>query len=146
MIDFEDFRKEDGDIDWKAYNEARVEAGEKCYRCGDTMIFAGIFSGLYGAKEHVPKRTLCGSCKSMDKDSGEVTHDNMIRCPHCGHQSDISQWDCDYGEEKYTEGEHEVYCDGCTETFTIQTHVSYSYTSPPMLEKGDPEGDDDEDS
>jgi DNA-directed RNA polymerase subunit RPC12/RpoP len=123
----DDFKKPDGHIDWNAYHEAEVQAGERCMRCRSNIFSFNLFSE---DKSRGPR--LCGSCKVMDQDEGEITHDDFIRCPHCGHQDRITDWDCDYGREKYEEGEHEVYCRECDKEFEITTHVSYSYTSPPM--------------
>jgi hypothetical protein len=68
----------------------------------------------------------------MDGDTGEVTHSDLIRCPRCTHLDRISDWDCDYGEEKYVDGEHSVYCSACNHEYQITTHCSYEYTSPPV--------------
>jgi DNA-directed RNA polymerase subunit RPC12/RpoP len=80
----------------------------------------------------------------MDEDPDEVMHDDLIRCPKCGHQDCISDWDCDYSEEKYSEGEHTVACGECEHEYVISTRVSYSYTSPPRdkaEEKEEADGD-----
>jgi len=63
----------------------------------------------------------------------EVMHENYIRYPYCGYQDKISDWDCDYAEEKYEEGEHEVSCSKCNKSFTFVTRVDYCYFSPPMI-------------
>lgn len=102
-----------------------VENGSSCYRCRN------LASYLYPPGHPV----LCYSCKALDSDPDEVSHDDLVRCPKCGHLDKISDWDCDSNETKYSEGEHEVYCSECDHRYAIETHCSYSYTSPPRLDK-----------
>ena len=131
----DDFKKPNGDIDWTAYHEAEVQAGERCMKCR-SHIFASMFRGIFGGKDREYGPQLCGSCKSLtDDEDHEVTHDDYIRCPHCGHLDQISDWDCDYYREKYEDGEHTVYCSECEKEYEITTHCSFSYTSPPMEKK-----------
>ena len=37
MIQFEDFRQEDGNTNWDAYRKAQVDAGEICHKCGNYL-------------------------------------------------------------------------------------------------------------
>lgn len=48
------------------------------------------------------------------------------KCPHCGHVCKISdnEW-----WRLYEEGEHEVECPDCGGAFTVQTRVSYSFST-----------------
>lgn len=119
-INYDDYRTANGH-DWTSYERARINNGELCERCGGFVNLLGEPAG---------HRVNCYSCCELDGDTGEVTHDDFIRCPKCGHLDRISDWDCDYGEEKYSEGEHAVSCGACEYTYTISTHVSYCYTSP----------------
>lgn len=125
MIKFVDFANPDGSTDWDGYNKARVAAGEQCYRCGG-MILSGP-----------PCKSLCWSCKEMDRDRGKVTHESYIRCPMCGHQDNISDWDCDSSEAKYSDGDHYVECSECDHEYMITTHALYEYTSPARDEEED---------
>lgn len=112
-----------GKIDWKAYNAAEVQAGQKCTCCG------GL---IYPGKGH-PSR--CADCENLDADP-ELNHDSRVRCPKCR-----NHWAPSENEEyklAYEDGEHEVTCDNCGHEFTVTTHVSYSYTSPAMIQD-DPE-------
>lgn len=39
MISANDFLMPDGKIDWQAYDKARIDAGEKCKKCGKHLLF-----------------------------------------------------------------------------------------------------------
>jgi hypothetical protein len=112
-----DFKKPDGNVDWKAYDAAQVANGEKCYRCG------GIAS-LFG-RGH---RSLCGQCEELDSDRSEVLHDSLVRCPHCRHAWNVYEGD-NYALLK--EDTHQVTCPECEREFEVETRVSYSFTSRP---------------
>lgn len=48
------------------------------------------------------------------------------KCPHCGHECDISEngwW------RLYEEGSHDVTCPSCDEDFTVETNVVYSFST-----------------
>lgn len=51
---------------------------------------------------------------------------NEPKCPHCGHDCNVSdnEW-----WELYEEGEHEVTCPSCDQDFTVSTSVSYSFST-----------------
>jgi len=118
--DFQDFKKEDGSYDYRAYEKAQVDLGFSCYRCGHYLIWGGK-----GYQE------LCSGCKSMDKDKDrEIVHDSMIRCPVCGHQQEMNS---DYEEACYSDGDHTVPCNNCEFEYEISTYVSCSYRSPEMV-------------
>jgi hypothetical protein len=124
LLGMDDFKKEDGRIDWSAYSTYEIGIGRRCYKCRCLM---------YNTVSPLTKR-LCYSCKELtEKPEREVTHDDYVRCPRCGHTDKISEWDCDSSVEVYTDGEHEINCSECDHAYTITTHVSYSYTSPKML-------------
>lgn len=122
MISFEDFRLADGNIDWRALQQAEVKAGERCYRC-------------YAMIRPLTKSTgerLCYDCKQLDEaKTEEVEHQRLIRCPKCSHLSDVTEWDCDYAEV-FTDGEHDVQCDECQHEFDISTRVEFYFTSPKL--------------
>lgn len=46
------------------------------------------------------------------------------KCPHCGHECDVSENDW---WRLYEEGEHDVDCPSCDQEFTVSTRVSYSF-------------------
>lgn len=121
MINFNDYKMENGGIDWRRVREAEVAAGENCYACR-SMIVHGTGS-----------RRLCNDCKELREfPDREVNHDSYVRCQHCGHCHDVSDWDSDYNTEKYEDGTHRVNCDECEKVFEFETNVSYSYTSREM--------------
>lgn len=118
MLLFDDYRKEDGNVDWKAYRAAEVAAGERCYQCGGSIMFAKGY------------RTSCLNCQGMDSNKGKVRHDSLIRCPKCGA---TTQTDGRWEEGIHADGEHDVMCYECDHTFTVTTYVSYSFESPERL-------------
>lgn len=73
MISFNDYRDKDGSINWGAYRKAQIAAGEICKKCG-------AYISILRSKGY-PE--LCGDCRSMGEDFGEVTHDKYVRCPNC---------------------------------------------------------------
>jgi hypothetical protein len=136
MPDIDNYKGDDGEIDWDAwgkaqtrYKQEQIEAGERCYQCETYLVFGP------------GHRKLCHACKDLNEGTGEVDHDHLVRCPHCGYQLDISQLDCDYHELVYEEGTHEMDCFECEKSFEFTTNVSYSYTSPPLEKKGDDDAD-----
>ena len=118
MIRIRDYEKEDGLVDWPAYEEAQKDTGEICLKCGDIILFGKGYP------------ETCVSCKKLAKDE-EVDHDCFIRCPHC--RNTFNPHD-DGGDsfDLFSEGEHEVWCCKCDKTFEVSTHISWSFTSPPM--------------
>jgi len=144
-VSFKDYKDDKGGIDWQAYREAQAEVGEICHRCHKYLILENIGATLFGREGDLPQRRLCSDCKHLDQDTGrEVRHEKYIRCPKCGHQSFVHDWEmCDYGEVFYAEGTHDIYCPQCEHEFTIATHVSYTYESPPMLTGEEQENPDD---
>lgn len=123
MIDMESFRKEDGNIDWTAYEQARRDVGELCYKCGAYILF-NSGSG---------PRT-CASCNILSTRSTSVSHERFIRCPKC-----MTEFDPGEAEmwEVYEAGEHEIYCPECDQQFIIETNVKYSFESPELCEEED---------
>ena len=120
MISVDDHRKTDGTVDWRAYHQAQVQAGEVCMRCGGAIVFN------HGRPE------LCGSCHTMATDTSEVVHGSCVRCPHCSHVFDVTS-DCD---SLYEEGTHELDCPACEAPFEISTTVHYIFTSPKLERHG----------
>ena len=122
IVKIRDFEKEDGSVDWDAYHKAEVANGDRCMTCGG-FTFNSILHDDCGPSE-------CNSCKSMASDDDEVSHDSMVRCPHCGKTirvDDLDEYDI------YREGGFELDCVECDEEFTVQVQVSYSYTSPERI-------------
>lgn len=60
----------------------------------------------------------------MDAVNSFPIMESEITCPHCGYK-DKDSWERtgDDGEMK------EIDCDSCDKPFTVETHVSVSYTS-----------------
>jgi hypothetical protein len=120
-INIDEHRKE-GKIDWKAYEDAEIAAGQLCLRCKERIIYPLLSEWTGG-------RRLCNSCKNMDTDKGEVSHHIDLRCPKCGflmNVNDYDLWECGLWEE----GEHEIYCVKCDHKFTVTTNTSHSFDSP----------------
>jgi DNA-directed RNA polymerase subunit RPC12/RpoP len=115
MISIDDYKK-DGKLDWAAYQKAQVDNGEACRECKKYI--------------YPPKGTpsLCYACISLHQDKFEVSHNERIRCPKCGHLWPAS----DEEGELHSEGTHEVTCPECEAEFEINTSVSYEFTSPAL--------------
>ena len=128
MVSMKDYEDKNGEVDWKAYRQAQVDAGEKCYKCNTYVMFSKGF------------RTLCSDCISLG-DKGEISHDSFIRCPKCK-----ESWDPSYSDdfEVYQDGDHEVHCSECQHKFQITTHVSYTFCSPALIEEPREEETEDE--
>jgi DNA-directed RNA polymerase subunit RPC12/RpoP len=111
------YQDDKGNVDWKAYHEAKIKNGEICSNCNSVIL--------------VPKGqpNKCYSCKSVDDDLGEVSHSSRIRCPHCRYIQD--PMDGDY-YEIMEDGEHEVSCIECGKDFVISTYVDFTFYSPPV--------------
>lgn len=120
MISFDNYKDPaTGKINWRAYEKAQEAAGERCTCCG---------SLIYPGKGH---HARCHDCESLDADP-EINHDHLVRCPKCrNHWSPSGN---DDHRLAYEDGEHEVSCEECGHAFTVTTHVSYSYTSPAMIQ------------
>ena len=61
---------------------------------------------------------------------------DSVRCPKCRHAE--KYYDDNF--EWCSEGPHDVTCGQCGHDYEISTTISFSFTSPAMLEKG---GEDD---
>jgi DNA-directed RNA polymerase subunit RPC12/RpoP len=126
MINFKAYKLPSGLIDWKGYNEAQKAIGEACYKCGVEFL-----------DESSTGKRLCSNCESLSNLSIAVQHEEYIRCPHCGNQERIFDWDDrDCGDVKYVEGSHEVTCSRCEKDYTIETYVNILYESPPQNKSG----------
>ncbi len=113
-----DFKDADGGIDWKAFQKARLENGEVCESCRDSIVYP---------RGH---RASCLDCEDLSL-ADEVSHGSRIRCPKCG-----AVWDPHEAEnyDVFEDGEHEVSCQECDCDFTVSTDVSYTFTSPAKLD------------
>lgn len=123
----EEYKRVDGTYNWDAlhaaeaaYKRQRVADGTLCSRCGR---YANLLSSDVPGYER-----LCYDCKNLRDDADEVSSDNDVRCPECGHIQEAVA-DCD-DSDRYAEGEHSVTCSECEHEYTIETQVSYSFTSP----------------
>lgn len=126
MISFQQFKREDGSIDWAAFRQAEIEAGERCWQCHAYII------SIFDRTNDVPAiRRFCEPCRRLRDDTGDVDHESRIRCPHCRLSAPVA-WDqaraysC---EGLYRDGETELRCVHCGEVFTVQVHVRYEYLS-----------------
>lgn len=111
---FGDFRDENGDVDWKLYDEYRVSVGLRCKTCNDLMW---EISGY-------PRD--CGECRSLKEEDAGLSHSSMIKCPHCKSIMDV--YENDY-HELFEDGTHSIYCMNCDEEFQIRTDVSFTFNS-----------------
>ncbi len=124
MTSINDFKNDDGNVDWSAYKEAQVKAGQICMDCGSYIIF----------NKTGPAK--CYDCKQLEE-PGECSSDAFIRCPDCGHKEKV--FDGDH-YEILSDDTHDVSCQECDHDFEITTSVSYTFSSPEMIaQKENPE-------
>jgi hypothetical protein len=129
-----DFTNQDGDIDWKGYKAAQVAKGEICRDCGKYIFRLGLITNAAG-REGGP--STCNQCRDLHENKASVDHDRIIRCPHCAHEFDNFKGDDGPFVMGNDGDEVEVDCPECGEEFAVMVHVSYSFTSPKMIEKGE---------
>jgi len=128
-INYDDFRKEDGFIDWAALHAWERAHGERCMRCGRGILFPRASSGP----------ALCPDCRELDTRVDEVEHPSLIRCPNCEKQMRVFG-DYDIDTDLLYEGEHDVSCDECGHDFVVSTRVEYFFTSPKLGVEKEEEG------
>ena len=128
MKKLDDFKRPDGGYDWSAYQQAEIADGERCTLC-EKAIFALYPTGY---------PTQCRECKDISRPQ-ELSHSKRLRCPKCTTSHEV-----DWEDNIRTEGDHGIYCSACDFQFSIQTHVSYTFISPPLLEKTQDTSEDDE--
>ena len=135
MVSITDYKREDGSFDWDSYRKARdeerrdeVSRGKRCRTCGEYIVFS------HG------RITQCYSCEHIASDLDDVRHDTAIRCPKCRRTEKVGDGD---NYDLYEEGEHEVTCGYCNHEYTVETQVSYSFTSPSVVES-EPDPDDED--
>lgn len=119
MTEMEHFRV-NGKIDFKAYREAQIRAGERCSECHRyTMPF--------------PWQGYAGRCRECIRllEAGEATHGCRVRCPHCRAVQDAFYSGA--VREPFNENP-KMTCDSCGETYTISVRVLYEFTSPALKE------------
>lgn len=128
MTDIDKYKDEKGNVNWKAFYQAEIDDGEVCSGCRRYIYRISTPTG--------PQK--CHSCKALDDNKDEVRHESMIRCPSCGHQTDIIN-DCSEAAEydELEEGEHAVTCEKCELEFDIKTEISFTFTSPPFVGEKD---------
>ena len=126
MVSMKDHEDAQGRVNWKAYTQAKVDAGEECMTCHDFMF---DYRGQSSPRE-------CYRCRRMHTcTEEEVRHEKLVRCPFCRHEFDITDYmshNCEY--RWYEPEEHDIDCPQCEKTFTVTTHVSYEFTSPAVKE------------
>lgn len=122
MIKLDDYRNDNGQVDFGKYIEAQKQVGERCTKCG-TCIF-----GIKVAGEKLSGPTECISCKSLHLGT-QLWHETIIRCPYCRFEMNVNDGDL-WEDGIFEEGDHEVFCVECDKKFTFTTAVSYTYKSP----------------
>jgi DNA-directed RNA polymerase subunit RPC12/RpoP len=123
-----DHEKPDGNIDWDSYHKAQKENGERCYRCGEYILFGTGY------------QQLCHSCKNLDEEDGEVESQSFLRCPHCGHQHQVT-----YEDGIHDGDSHDIFCEACDKTYEITTRMEFYFTSPPLEKKEAPKEEEEPD-
>lgn len=121
MINIEDYKQSNGNIDWTTFRKAQVSAGEICSQCSKYLI--RIIDSSFGP-------ALCGACKSLETTPGPVRHSTFIRCPKCRESFDPSPWEDSWA---FQEGSHNINCPNCDHKFEITVEVQFSYESPKLV-------------
>jgi len=125
VVSMDSFKDKNGSIDWKAYNEAQIEAGEKCYKCRS-------YIGPFDNPGHIQ---LCWDCKHLSKDHESVCHERMIRCPKCRNEMFVDYEENSHLFSVYDGEEGQVNCDSCGYEFTVVVSITYSFKSPELLKE-----------
>jgi len=128
-----DYKDEKGLVNWTAYRQAQIANGEICSRC------RGYVGYSYNRQ---PFRTECSECKELRGTDEIYTNEKGIRCPNCRHIIDPTH-DCDM--DVYKDGTHTVTCDGCEHEFEVTTTVTYSWSSPQVIDHSSYDEPEDED-
>lgn len=103
---------------WKRKRTWECEKGETCYRC---WAFNPVPTG---------SRSLCYYCRVFEVDIGEVRHEERVRCPACRTVYKIREFRLGRLDD---DGRHWIACRQCLSEFMIITHVTRSFTSPPLV-------------
>lgn len=129
-IKIEDYEDAEGHVNWTAYHKAEENAGVRCITCGAYMIPS---LNLFGQAPSLPGPRKCPSCRHLAEDKGEVDHDQFIRCPKCRGEFDPQEFEM--YEVFGSEDEHDIICplEDCDHEFTVQTRITYTFTSPPLV-------------
>lgn len=116
----DDYKKNDGLIDWDSYHKAQINAGEICKTC-QTHIMLGA--------QGTPRQ--CQSCTDIKENLYEtVEHHHYARCPKCEKIFDV------YKNSDYKiYNPHPVVCPGCGHNFDIEVHISFEFGSPPVTKE-----------
>lgn len=135
MVDIKDYYGEDGSVDWGAFNKAKVDAGEICWKCDKYILNRPLF--LPGSTVRQEGRQLCGGCKNL-AGTESVYHEKFFRCPACGEETLV--FENEY-YELCVEGTHNVTCLDCEHEFEVNTTVTYSFESPARIQQEEDEED-----
>lgn len=130
MTKISDYEKEDGNIDWPAYNKAQKEVGDICYQCCNLIL----------KYSNTPtKPSLCFACKQLSESQMGVFHQTYVRCPKCKHFQDPYNHPTNY----YTDGldDYPIECEECGKIYNVRAHVTVTFESPEMLEEGETENE-----
>lgn len=120
MLSFEGFRRPDGTTDYAAHTRAEKESGHRCMTCG---MLTSLISEPTGPRE-------CYDCKALRNDAREVDHSGRVRCPQCGNTEEV-----DWESGLHEEGENPYDCSECGYEYTVDTSISFSFESPPLLQQ-----------
>lgn len=71
------------------------------------------------------EKELANQISEFQASNPDLDYTDDIICPHCGHQHSSD------GENNafYQDGEHDFDCGNCSNSFSVSTHVSYSYST-----------------
>lgn len=72
---------------------------------------------------------ICPACRDLER-PGELRHEHFLRCPACKHT-----WRPDFETDVWQEDGGDIYCPECDHEFHVSTWITYTFTSPPLLEQ-----------
>ena len=68
----------------------------------------------------------------LSSEIDETSCESEIICPYCG---EVNDYDCDYYDDIYTEGDKVMRCNCCEKEFNLCVNVSYSYDTSRLDEE-----------
>lgn len=116
--------KATGIFNLTAYENALIERGYQCYVCRSTIIFP-----------EKNGRCKCSVCESAPNREGEWDSERVVRCPSCYLLCDPKPALPIGEEQKLGDFDLCLQC-SCGCVFTVKCQLQYTFTSPPLLNKG----------
>lgn len=97
-----------------------ISNGTLCYKCNSFISPRGM------------EKWLCYDCRNLENNKEVCDHNKYVRCPKCNFY-----WKPESSEdyELLKEGAHNVICSYCEHEFEVETSITYTFTSPALVEE-----------